>query len=118
MGASRISSVLLDLKIQSADTSVQVSQYDVDSMEAQPTFVLRKWAYSDNGEHSSGEAKPREDKLQIVSDGLQLRNRSGSQLSEEKASATNRTPLTLDDEVQKKRSKSLSVFGALVSPRG
>ncbi|KAK4855271.1 hypothetical protein QYF36_005601 [Acer negundo] len=116
MGASRISSVLLDLKIHSADTSVQVSQYDVDSMEAQPTFVLRKWAYSDNGEHSSGEAKPRENKLQIVSDGLQLRNQSGSQLSE-KASATNGTPLTLDDEVQKKRSKSLSVFGALVSPR-
>ncbi|TXG73215.1 hypothetical protein EZV62_001794 [Acer yangbiense] len=142
MGASRISSVLLDLKIHSADTSVQVSQYDVDSMEAQPTFVLRKWACSDNGEHSSGEAKPREDKLQIVSDGLQLRNRSGSQLSEvithichdissmshsslhlfclceeEKALATNGTPLTLDDEVQKKRSKSLLVFGALVSPR-
>ncbi|KAK0603370.1 hypothetical protein LWI29_004246 [Acer saccharum] len=117
MGASRISSVLLDLKIHSADTSVQVSQYDVDSMEAQPTFVLRKWAHSDNGEHSSGVAKPREDKLQIVSDGLQLRNRSGSQIYEEKALATNGTTLTLDDEVQKKRSKSLSVFGALVSPR-
>ncbi|KAK2641278.1 hypothetical protein Ddye_023041 [Dipteronia dyeriana] len=116
MGASRISSVLLDLKIHSADTSLQVSQYDVDSMKAQPTFVLRKWVYSDNGEHSSGETIPREEQLQIVSDGLQLRNRSGSQLSEEKALATNGT-LTLDDEVQEKRSKSLSVFGALISPR-
>ncbi|KAL5764973.1 hypothetical protein ACOSQ2_017567 [Xanthoceras sorbifolium] len=117
MGASRISSVLLDLKVHSADTSVQVSQYDVDSVEAQPTFVLRQWASSDNGEHSFGEAKPREDKLQTVSNSLQLRNRGGSHLSEEKASASNGSPLTLDDEVQKKRSKSLSVFGALVSPK-
>ncbi|KAK0586473.1 hypothetical protein LWI29_007591 [Acer saccharum] len=117
MGASRINGVLLDLKVHSADTSLLVSRYDVDdSMEDQPTFVLRKWASSDNGEHSSEEAKPREDKLHTTSDSQQLRNRGGSQLSE-KASATNETPLTLDDEVQKKRSKSLSVFGGLVSPR-
>ena len=50
-------------------------------MEAQPTFVLHKWAYSDNGEHSSEEAKPREDWLHTTSDSQQLRNRSGSQLS-------------------------------------
>ncbi|KAK2664053.1 hypothetical protein Ddye_002627 [Dipteronia dyeriana] len=118
MGASRINGVLLDLKGHSADTSLQVSRYDVDdSMEDQPTFVLRKWASSDNVEHSSEEAKPKEHKLHTTSDSQQLRNRGGSQLSEEKASATNGTPLTLDDEVQKKRSKTLSVFGGLVSPR-
>ena len=123
MGASRINCVLLDLKVHSADTSLQVSRYDGDffafslllkgfnifsqlfelredlgyrksmeliwyiivvvddSMEDQPTFVLRKWASSDNGEHSSEEAKPREDKLHATSDSQQLRNRSGSQLS-------------------------------------
>ncbi|KAK3226969.1 hypothetical protein Dsin_006831 [Dipteronia sinensis] len=118
MGASRINGVLLDLKVHSADTSLKVSRYDVDdSIDNQPTFVLRKWVSSDNGEHSSEEAKHREDKLHTTSDSQQLRNRGGSQLSEEKASATTGTPFTHDDEVQKMRSKSLSVFGGLVSPR-
>uniref|UniRef100_A0A2K2AME7 Vacuolar ATPase assembly protein VMA22 n=1 Tax=Populus trichocarpa TaxID=3694 RepID=A0A2K2AME7_POPTR len=46
MGASRINGALLDHKLHSAATSVQVDQEDVDSMEAQPRFILRKWAYS------------------------------------------------------------------------
>ncbi|XP_044474880.1 coiled-coil domain-containing protein 115 [Mangifera indica] len=118
MGSSRVSSALLDLKVHSAATSVQVSQQDADSMFIQHRFLLRKWASSDDGEEKS-----RGDKLPTESDS-QLQHRNNSSHSEkaserngEKASERNGSPLTLDDQVQKQRSKSLSVFGALVSPR-
>lgn len=106
MGASRINGALLDLKAHAAATSLKVSEQEVDSMESRPCFTLCKWASSDNGEHTSAEQK---------SVSPQLRHRNNSQLSEEKGSIRNRTPLLLVD--QKQRKKSLSVFGALVSPK-
>ncbi|XP_031270029.1 uncharacterized protein LOC116128445 [Pistacia vera] len=115
MGASRVNTALLDLKVHSASTSVQVSQQDAHSMFAQHRFLLRKWASFDDGESFSGEEKSRENKLPTESDS-QLRHRNSSHYSE-KTSERNGSPLTLDDQVQKQRSKSLSVFGVLVSPR-
>ncbi|KAF3446909.1 hypothetical protein FNV43_RR12089 [Rhamnella rubrinervis] len=117
MGASRVNSAMLDLKFHSAATSLQVTQNDVGSKEA--NFTLCKWASSTNANCSSGEEKFKEDKLQTKYDSPQLRQRSKSQFSEtpEQTSAQSESSLIVDDQVQKERSKSLSVFGTLVSPK-
>ncbi|KAM6602435.1 hypothetical protein CsatA_022044 [Cannabis sativa] len=111
MGASRVSSAMLDLNSHSAATSVQVSE-DVDSGVRKARFALCKWGSSDNVKQGFGEAK-------LGDDSLQLRHRSSSPFSEstEKASPQNGAPLIVDDQIQKERSKSLSVFGTLVSPK-
>ncbi|XP_059460685.1 uncharacterized protein LOC132189882 [Corylus avellana] len=118
MGASRINGALLDLKFHSAATSLQVTGDEVDYKLKQPHFALCKWASSKNGKCCSGEEEFMEDKLQMKSDSPQLRHRS-PQFSGtlEKSPAKNGAPLIVDDEVQKERSKSLSMFGTLVSPK-
>ncbi|KAF5462252.1 hypothetical protein F2P56_018274 [Juglans regia] len=110
MGASRINGALLDLKSHSAATSLQVTHHD-DEILNQPHFTLCKWASSKNG---YGDEKLRENKLQTNSDGPQLRHRS--QFAE-KIPETKGAPLIVDDQVQKERTKSLSMFGTLVSPK-
>ncbi|XP_041021847.1 uncharacterized protein LOC121263118 isoform X2 [Juglans microcarpa x Juglans regia] len=110
MGASRINGALLDLKSHSAATSLQVTHHD-DEILNQPHFTLCKWASSKNG---YGDENLRENKLQTNSDGPQLRHRS--QFAE-KIPETKGVPLIVDDQVQKERTKSLSMFGTLVSPK-
>ncbi|PON90485.1 Coiled-coil domain-containing protein [Trema orientale] len=120
MGASRVNGALLDLKIHSAPTSLRVSEdVVVDSEVGKAHFTLCKWASSENGKPGSGEGKFREDNLRTKSGSPQLRHRSLSPFSEnpEKTSPQNGAPLVVDDQVQKERSKSLSVFGTLVSPK-
>ncbi|KAJ6773393.1 COILED-COIL DOMAIN-CONTAINING PROTEIN 115, partial [Salix purpurea] len=75
MGASRINGALLDHKSHSAATSVQVDQEDVDSMEAQPRFSLRKWALVADGKQCYEEQKLGEDKFPGKTGSLQLRHR-------------------------------------------
>jgi hypothetical protein len=53
----------------------------VDSMEAQPRFILRKWASVADGKQCYEEQKLGEDKLPGKSGSLQLRHRGDSQLS-------------------------------------
>ncbi|XVE69593.1 hypothetical protein DITRI_Ditri10aG0003000 [Diplodiscus trichospermus] len=112
MGASRVNTVLLDHKFHPAATSLLVTQDEgkVDSME--PHFTLRKWASSDNEKLSSEEMQSSQDKLQS-----RLRRRGGTQFYEEKTSSENKASHEVDDQVQKERLKSLSVFGTLVSPK-
>ncbi|KAE8057417.1 hypothetical protein FH972_014112 [Carpinus fangiana] len=117
MGASRINGTLLDLKFHSAATSLQVTGHEVDNKLKQPHFALCKWASSKNGKCCSGEEEFMEDKLQMKSDSPQLRHRSQFSGALEKTSAKNGAPLIVDDQVQKERSKSLSMFGTLVSPK-
>ncbi|XP_062164509.1 uncharacterized protein LOC133871148 isoform X2 [Alnus glutinosa] len=112
MGASRINGAFLDMKFHSAATTVQVTEHD-----EQPHFALCKWASSKNGKCCSGEEEFGEDKLQMISDGPQLRHRSQFSGTLGKTPAKNGTPLIVDDQVQKERSKSLSMFGTLVSPK-
>ncbi|KAA8537394.1 hypothetical protein F0562_026919 [Nyssa sinensis] len=119
MGASRINSTLFDLKHHAASTSLQVTQHDVDSIMNQPHFTLCKWTSPDNKKVGSEEAKFDEDELlQRKSTSPHLRHR-GMQYSEiqEKRLESNRSPRIVDDQVQKERSKTLSMFGALVSPK-
>ncbi|KAM7259387.1 hypothetical protein ACFE04_015128 [Oxalis oulophora] len=119
MGTSRINSVLLDMNVHSAATTLQPSGHDdFNNTEGQPQFTLRKWVSSNHVQDSSDEVKFGQDELGLNSDVAQLRNRkNNSQLSEDIASTRNDAPLKVDDQVQKVRSKSLSVFGGLVSPK-
>uniref|UniRef100_A0A6N2LFY5 Vacuolar ATPase assembly protein VMA22 n=1 Tax=Salix viminalis TaxID=40686 RepID=A0A6N2LFY5_SALVM len=98
MGASRINGALLDHKSHSAATSVQVDQEDVDSMEAQPRFSLRKWALVADGKQCYEEQKLGEDKFPGKTGSLQLRHRGDSLLSEEKTSESG-AQLDVDDQV-------------------
>ncbi|XP_050387122.1 uncharacterized protein LOC126803358 [Argentina anserina] len=103
MGGSRVSSAVLDMKPHSAATFVQVgkqSNFESGLGEIHQ-FTLLKWASSDNGNVS-----PHRDENQ------QLRQRKDKDGD---------APVTAEDDyqdqLQKERFKSLSVFGALVSPK-
>ncbi|KAJ9165846.1 hypothetical protein P3X46_020670 [Hevea brasiliensis] len=115
MGASRVNSSLLDLKVHSASTSLQVTPDIVDSMEEQPHFILRKWGSLYDGKCSYEDQNSKVDGLQGKSGSPLPRHRGKPQLSEE--ISPKQAPLMVDDQVQKKRSRSLSVFGTLVSPQ-
>ncbi|KAK6929842.1 hypothetical protein RJ641_003936 [Dillenia turbinata] len=91
MGSWRINSATLDHKFHSASTTLQLSSPDdSNSNTNQPHFTLRKWESCDDEDFQSKEVKLDEDEVQKNSD---------------------------DVQVQKERSKSLLVFGALVSPK-
>nr|XP_011469163.1 PREDICTED: coiled-coil domain-containing protein 115 isoform X2 [Fragaria vesca subsp. vesca] len=104
MGGSRVSSAVLDMKPHSAATYLQVSKQSNPEagLGEIHQFTLLKWASSDNGNGS-----PRGD------DSPQLRQR--------KDKVGDSAPVTAEDDyehqLQKERFKSLSVFGALVSPK-
>ncbi|KAJ1427407.1 putative coiled-coil domain-containing protein [Sesbania bispinosa] len=91
MGASRINSSVLDLKLHSAATTTKITKYD----GTQPCFMLRKWVSS---EHENAQL---EDKSEQPQDSSSMKSFG----------------LADDEEVQKERSKSLSVFGILISPK-
>ncbi|XP_012073631.1 coiled-coil domain-containing protein 115 isoform X2 [Jatropha curcas] len=110
MGASRINSALLDLKVHSASTLLQVSEGH-DSMEEQPHFILRKWGSLDCSRYQNS----KEGELQAKPGSPRLRQRGNSQVSE--ITSPKQAALKVDDQVQKERSRSLSVFGTLVSPK-
>ncbi|XP_057489994.1 uncharacterized protein LOC130775996 isoform X1 [Actinidia eriantha] len=113
MGASRINSALFDLKYHNAATSLQVIQDDVK----QPNFTLCKWVSTNNQNCSTEEAKFDEDELfEKNSTNAQLRYRGTSEI-QEKSPESIGSKLTVVDQMQKERSKSLSMFGTLVSPK-
>ncbi|XP_006604406.3 coiled-coil domain-containing protein 115-like isoform X1 [Glycine soja] len=100
MGASRINSSLLDLKFHSAATTLKITNYD----GTQPCFMLRKWVSS---EHESSQL---EDENVQSQDGSSVK-------SSEVTMAKNSSGLVENAEVQNERSKSLSIFGVLISPK-
>ncbi|KAF6159791.1 hypothetical protein GIB67_030049 [Kingdonia uniflora] len=131
MGTSRVTSTLFDLNMHPAVTTLQVAPLDGESlsqdiMGRQSRFSLRKWA-SFNEERCSKDTEASED-LQMESNQQLHRhgshhisaNRSHASLSEEPAEArlaSSESLTTIDEQVNKERSKSLSVFGTLVSPK-
>ncbi|KAK2988219.1 hypothetical protein RJ640_020701 [Escallonia rubra] len=123
MGASRINSALFDLKHHNAATSLEVNHHDADTTMQQTCFTLCKWASPDTQNLCSKEAKLEEGELlQRKASSPQIRHRGASRSSaseevQEKRPQPYGPPVTVDDQVQKERSKSLSVFGALVSPK-
>ncbi|XP_061372846.1 uncharacterized protein LOC133315267 [Gastrolobium bilobum] len=95
MGASRINSSVLDLKYHSAATTLKITEYD----GTQPCFMLRKWIST---EHESTRL---EDENVLPQDCSSMKSPENFSVPAD------------DDEVQKERSKSLSVFGVLISPK-
>ncbi|KAF7140262.1 hypothetical protein RHSIM_Rhsim06G0005200 [Rhododendron simsii] len=113
MGASRINSALFDLKYHRAATSLQVMQEDVK----EPDFNLCKWVSPDNNKSFSEEAKFDQDGLsERKSSNSQLRYRGTSEIQEE-ILESNGSTAAVEDQIQQERSKSLSMFGKLVSPK-
>ncbi|CAI9113206.1 OLC1v1013777C1 [Oldenlandia corymbosa var. corymbosa] len=121
MGTSRINPSLFDHKEHSASTTLQLGHQNVSSGVEQPHFQLRKWESSYSPKSGNFEAKFEEDKLaQSLSNGLRMRNLKDSSDSDElkeKRTENNASPTSADDPVQKERLKSLSMFGALFSPK-
>ncbi|XP_019415002.1 PREDICTED: uncharacterized protein LOC109326705 isoform X6 [Lupinus angustifolius] len=91
MGASRINSRLLDLNFHSASTTFKITDYD----GTQPSFTLRKWISS---EHESA---------QFEDENKQSQDNNEVTIAK----------LSNDEQVQKERAKSLSVFGIFISPK-
>ncbi|KAK8705765.1 hypothetical protein V6N13_049357 [Hibiscus sabdariffa] len=106
MGAYRVNTVLLDHTSHPAATSLLVDE------GKEPHFTLCKWGSSGNEKLFLGEEQSSRDKSHP-----QIRRRGATQLSEEKTTSENKASCEIDDPVQKERSKSLSVFGTLVSPK-
>ncbi|CAA2964944.1 Hypothetical predicted protein [Olea europaea subsp. europaea] len=118
MGASRINSTLLDLKFHRASTTLQVNEQSAGPDRELPHFTLRKWASSNNPEKNFEEAKFGEDELlKIKSNSLRRRDTSQSSEIQARSPESVGTPVSVDDLAQRERSKSLSMFGTLVSPK-
>ncbi|ONK57317.1 uncharacterized protein A4U43_C10F18830 [Asparagus officinalis] len=118
MGSSRVSSSLLDLKEQSAATTVQVSE-SIKESHSELHYTLSKWGSSLEGNTYSFEEAVEEVPNPTIS---QLRRRGSSHLHEGSqetypASANDASPNAADNNIQKERSKPLAVFGTLVSPK-
>jgi len=116
MGPSRVSSTLFDHKEQSAATKLQVVDHaGLEPSESKPHFALSKWSLQeecnstyDVTEQASTEPKLRHRGSATTPDGNQERDATTSDSS---------TGAGTSSHVQKARSKALSVFGALVSPK-
>ncbi|RAL46838.1 hypothetical protein DM860_005117 [Cuscuta australis] len=102
MGTSRINSTLLDLKPHSAATGLDVKHVE-GSGDGHVCFKLCKWAYSASPESPSIKSKLVEDDLLHE--------------TQEKKQENNGSSCALDDMAKRERSKSLSMFGMLVSPK-
>ncbi|XP_014494779.1 coiled-coil domain-containing protein 115-like isoform X3 [Vigna radiata var. radiata] len=89
MGAARINSSLLDLKFHLAATTLKITNHD----GTQPCFMLRKWVSSE--EESTNE---------LEDENVQPQDSSSVKSSD-------------NADIEKERSKSLSVFGVLISPK-
>ncbi|XP_020674938.2 uncharacterized protein LOC110094122 isoform X5 [Dendrobium catenatum] len=108
MGPSRLSSTLLDLKVQSAATTVMLNELVEESQSVlQPQFTLSKWACLEERIFSPE-----------VVDGSLLKDCNSTWLRHRRPKHVHDVTLesTAVDE-NKRRYKSLSVFGALVSPK-
>ncbi|XP_028769020.1 coiled-coil domain-containing protein 115 [Neltuma alba] len=113
MGGLRINSSLLNMKLHSAATTVKITQYDdvaVDSVAVQPCFTLRKWVSSEHGNS------------QLEDNNVHLHESDGilQSSAEENAEVTvskNLSEFADNDQFCKERSKSLSMFGILISPK-
>ncbi|KAL2320899.1 hypothetical protein Fmac_029868 [Flemingia macrophylla] len=101
MGASRVNSSLLDLKFHPAATTLKITNSD----GTQPSIILRKWVSSEH------------ERTQLEDENVQPQDSSSVKSSAEVTMAKNFSGLADNDEIQKERSKSLSVFGVLISPK-
>ncbi|CAM0955124.1 unnamed protein product [Alopecurus aequalis] len=116
MGASRVSSTLFDHKEQSAATKLQVDySAELQPSESNPHFSLSKWCLQE--ESNSSDVVSAEDSTKPK---LRYRGAEATPDGSNESDATTAKSSTAVDrsgQVQRARSKALSVFGALVSPK-
>ncbi|KAL2499216.1 hypothetical protein Adt_24766 [Abeliophyllum distichum] len=117
MGASRINSTLFDLKLHPASTTLQVNDQSAAPDRELPHFTLCKWASSNNPEKYFEEAKFGEVELLKKSNSLRHRDISHNSEIQARSPESVGSPVTVDDQAEKERYKSLSMFGTLVSPK-
>ncbi|XP_039821379.1 uncharacterized protein LOC120683368 isoform X1 [Panicum virgatum] len=116
MGPSRVSSTLFDHKEQSAATKLQVVDHaGLEPSESKPHFALSKWSLQE-------ECNSTYDVTEQASTEPKLRHRGSAatpDVNHERDATTSdsSTGAGTSSHVQKARSKALSVFGALVSPK-
>lgn len=116
MGTSRVSSTLLDHKEQSAATKLQVvDSADLQSSGSNPHFTLSKWCLQENSEPNNPVSVQDSTKQKLRYRGSAT-TPDGSHESDA-TTAESSTGVDISSHVQKARSKALSVFGALVSPK-
>lgn len=123
MGSSRVSSALLDLKAQSAATTVLLTER-VEGSPADPRshFTLSKWACLEEQKSSPDDLI--DGKLLEDQNRSQLRHRGSkhtlADVNVRALSPTENSSATFESTAaaeNKRRYKTLSVFGAFVSPK-
>lgn len=112
MGTARISSALFDLKEHQADSTVQVNEStgEEEDLAHRQHFTLVKWGSYESKMDTSYEAVKGEPSKKPVNPNMRFRG------APEPSSVVDNSPVN-SDQVQKDRSKLLSVFGTLVSPK-
>uniref|UniRef100_A0A452ZB21 Vacuolar ATPase assembly protein VMA22 n=2 Tax=Aegilops tauschii subsp. strangulata TaxID=200361 RepID=A0A452ZB21_AEGTS len=116
MGASRVSSVLFDHKEQSAATRLQVDySADLRPSESKPHFALSKWCLQEESNSSDVVSAQDSTKPKLRYRGSEATS-DGSNESDA-TTAKSSTGVDICSQVQTARSKALSMFGALVSPK-
>uniref|UniRef100_A0ACD5U1X0 Uncharacterized protein n=1 Tax=Avena sativa TaxID=4498 RepID=A0ACD5U1X0_AVESA len=117
MGASRVSSTLFDHKEQSAATKLQVDYYaDLQPSESNPHFALSKWCLQEESNASDDVRAQGSTKPKLRYRGSEANPGDGNSGSDA-TTAKSSTGVDRTSQVQSARSKALSVFGALVSPK-
>ncbi|XP_057776226.1 uncharacterized protein LOC130995083 isoform X2 [Salvia miltiorrhiza] len=113
MGAARVSSALFNLKSHHASTTLEIDNVDVN-VEL-PHLTLCKWASSDDSEKNSGGAKFKDDELSPPPKPESPRTQDEE--PQDRRAESGESPVSPDDHAQQARSRSLSMFGTLVSPK-
>ncbi|KAI3733132.1 hypothetical protein L1987_64350 [Smallanthus sonchifolius] len=116
MGASRINTALLSLKHHSAATTVELDYYEnAGSTTKSPQFSLCKWTSTDDENSSLKKENMEEDEQLKENPSSRDSENQESSLESSKGSETTASPHKTENH--KERSKVLSVFGTLVSPK-
>ncbi|KAI5345202.1 hypothetical protein L3X38_013079 [Prunus dulcis] len=102
MGESRVSSAVLDLKSHPASTFLEVTQQSNPGVGQIHHFTLHKWASSDNDNGAP-----------LMDTSPQIRQRK----DKDGAPPPVKAEADHQHQLQKERSKSLLMFGGLVSPK-
>ncbi|KAK3142110.1 hypothetical protein QOZ80_4BG0342340 [Eleusine coracana subsp. coracana] len=117
MGPSRVSSTLFNHKEQTASTKLQVVDHaNVEPSESKPLFTLSKWSLQEEFASNNDDPVQTANKPKLRHRGSATNPEDGN-LERNSITAESPTCAGTSNHVQRARSKALSVFGGLVSPK-
>ncbi|CAL5016002.1 unnamed protein product [Urochloa decumbens] len=118
MGPSRVSSTLFDHKEQSAATKLQVVDHSgLKPSESKPHFALSKWSLEEKCHSTNDVDEQASTEPKLRHRGSATTPEDGNHERDATTTADSSTGSDTTNHVQRARSKALSVFGALVSPK-